>query len=543
MKIKLFYSPRLYKPDLFGYQSQPPFIPPMGMSMLTSFLKKKNFDVKQDDLDIKVFSDNKYSKNERKKVDMSLFDDRERIANFIKTGEDEQLEEYARRILKKTEYKTFDMIGFSICDDHNFSAIGSTIVLSKIIKEETGATIIIGGLRHQRKIFEEKLTELSYIDFIVLHNHIKMLELLEKFETGRVKGQKIENVSYNQKYWKDYLKFKKNNKPPKRSFEFKKADDIIPPPNFEGLPLDLYTPQFDDKYNLKIKRLLLLPFSFVTGCLEGCVFCPNSDNSSINLRNPEKVANELKDLSKKYKTRHFLFLNTNVNPTYEYANRLVNELINIDANIIWSDCANLKHLDKKLLIKLRKSGAVRLVYGLESASPKMLKFIEKGISQRRAKKMLKISHKVGIWNELELIAGIPHETEKDVKETASFVIKNKQYINYFYLAKYMLMNSKISRFPGRYKIKNIQDNIKTLEKIQPFNRRFDEIGGLKWDDKVNQIEHSFNKLCCAISDTSDPVQWTNQRGYNSQGEMLHLLLYLYTKLDKKQDIVDYFKNI
>jgi len=553
MKIKIIYAPRLYKADEFGYQKQPPYIPPLGLCTLTSFLKKHGYQIEQDDLDIKTFQDNKKFQNNKKSshsdnklVNMELFDDRKRIAQFMKTENDTELEEHASRILKKTQYEGFDIIGFSISDDHNFSAIGSIIVLSKLIKEQTGATIIIGGVRHQRRIFEKELTELKYIDFVVLQNHMTALNLLKALECGVLEKKKIKDIAYDKNCVKKYQRFiKKESGKNFRHFESKKADDIIPPPDFSGLPLDLYTPSFDDfrSKELKIKgRVLMLPFSFMNGCLQGCAFCPNSERPFLTLRNPENIAYDLKNISKKYKTRYFLFLNTNVNPSYQYAERLADALIDIDANIMWSDCANLKQLDTKLIQKLKNAGATRLVFGLESASPKMLKFIGKGITQQHAEKMLRETDNAGIWNELELIAGMPQENEKDVKQTVSFIQRNKKYINYFYLAKYMLMNSKMSRYPKQFGITNIKDNIGSLDKIQPYNRRFDEINGLKWNEKVRQIEDSYTQMCRAISDTSKPEQWTNQKGFDSQGEVLHLLFHLYSTLKNKSEVVEYFKR-
>ncbi len=545
MKIKLFYSPRFYLEEgKFGYQREPPFIPPIGLCTLTSFLKKHQYSVEQDDLDIKVFQNNQKSKSDSQKINMSLFDDRERIAQFIKKGDDSQLEEEAHQILKKTKIGNKDIIGFSICDDHNFSTIGSTIVLSKIIKENTGARIIIGGVRHQRKIYEETLTDLDYIDFVVLHNHITALNLVKIIEKGGDLS-KLQKISYNQNALHRYLKQAKNRQKWKL-FDSIKGDDMIPPPAFEGLPLDLYSPSFTDYRSKGIKskkKVLLLPFSFVIGCLEGCAFCPNTEKPGLILRNPKTVANELKALSIKYKTEFFLFLNTNVNPSYRYAEMLADELIRIDANIMWSDCANLKHLDQKLLSKLRRAGAFRLVYGMESASPKMLKYIEKGLTQTHAEKMLQASNKEGIWNELELIAGMPRERQEDVQITIDFIKRNKPYINYFYLAKYMLMNSKISLNPTKFGIENIRENIKNLKGIQQFNRRFDEINGLRWPEKVKQIEQSYKSHCQAISDENSDRVWNNQRGYDSQGETLHLLYLLYSIFKNKKEVVDYFRQL
>ena len=123
MNIKLFYSLRLYGGKKFGYPEEHSLVPPFGIATLKSFLNINGISVDQDDLDVKVWYDNKYSKKNSKRVNVALFDDSRRIREFIKKGKDNLLEKEAEKILEKTNYKGYDIFGFSIVDDHNFSAI------------------------------------------------------------------------------------------------------------------------------------------------------------------------------------------------------------------------------------------------------------------------------------------------------------------------------------------------------------------------------------------------------------------------------------
>ena len=113
-------------------------------------------------------------------------------------------------------------------------------------------------------------------------------------------------------------------------------------------------------------------------------------------------------------------------------------------------CANFKQLTPTLLKKLRKAGGIKLIYGLESASPKLLKYIHKGTTILQVENLLEESHKLGIWNELELISGIPYETKNDEKKTIEFIKRNQKFIDYFHVAKYILMNSAITKNPKKY---------------------------------------------------------------------------------------------
>lgn len=125
MKIKIFYSPRIYKS----------YIPPLGLSLLTSFIKQNNFHIEQDDLNIKVQSS-------KSNINMDLFNNAGKVKKFLEGG-DEDLEREGRKILEMTEWKGFDMYGFSVVDLDSLPALSSSLVLSKILKKETGAYTII----------------------------------------------------------------------------------------------------------------------------------------------------------------------------------------------------------------------------------------------------------------------------------------------------------------------------------------------------------------------------------------------------------------
>jgi radical SAM superfamily enzyme YgiQ (UPF0313 family) len=534
MRIKLFYSPRIYKESNldvkrdFGYSRSHPMFPPLGIAIVTSFLKKMGYYVEQDDLNIKVYWDNIYSGNNEKKVNMSLFEDKKRIMNFVKNGKDTLLEEEGKKILKKTKWKGFDLYGFSIVDDINFSAIASTIVLSKILKEMTDAYTVIGGVFKSRPIPEISLIDLKYVDFIILENHFTFADLLKGIETGDLAERKIDKLIY-----------KKNLFPVKKValkkgisyfWESKSIDEIRPKPNFNGLPLSLYKYKIQDNDIGPAFEILLLPYSFGFGCPLGCVYCPNSAKPFWKYKNPEKVARELKEISKEYKTNSFIFMNDNFNPNYEYTEKLIKELKNQDVNVFWTDCANLTFLNKKLLKDLREVGAVRLIFGIESGSNKILNFVGKRVTMENAEKMIKYSFKLGMVNEVDLIAGLPHETDKDVNDTVNFVKRIMPYVGWFQLTKFMLLESKLKQHPEEYGITNMKDNITSLEDERIFPRRFDEINGLKWKEKIKQINYSYNKVFSVI--TNSKIKWIN----------LHVLFYLNSQLNKSSEIPKVWSN-
>ena len=183
MKVKLFYPPKYYDDHPLGPTLA--LVPLISLPVLKSYLTMKGHLVEQDDLDVKVYSGNK-NEDPRQWVDMSIFSDRERIRSFLRGGRSSELEEEGKRILAKTEYRGFDVVGFSITNEWNFSGVGSLLVLSKLIREETGAVIAVGG-SDVRCMFDWLRADetLRFVDMICLApHHCEFHDVLNALEGG-----------------------------------------------------------------------------------------------------------------------------------------------------------------------------------------------------------------------------------------------------------------------------------------------------------------------------------------------------------------------
>jgi radical SAM superfamily enzyme YgiQ (UPF0313 family) len=484
MKIKLLYLPR-YSTSINDPQNKIlsglPFLPPLGIATLTGFLKRHHMNVTQDDLLIKVAHFN--SKSLDGKINLEIFNDEKRIERFIKNGYDPELEEEGEKILSLTKIKGFDVIGFSIYDTHNPSSAGVAMVLGKLIKEKYDITIVAGGRIHEEVV--KSLLTSRFIDY-KLEDEVSLLDFCKAFEDDS-EINKVRGIRF--------LSHQGNVVHSDTRNEFQIITRPIPRPSFDGLPLRLYKPRIPfefsgEKFNYKI---LVLPYIFVRNCPNGCAFCSLGVLPFYSAKKPEEVINDLRYLSKKYRTKYFFFINSSINPKRIYTEMLIREFKRNDLHIFWSDSANFHEMTKQLVNKLKEIGAVKLCFGIESASRRVLRFIDKPyFTIRYAEEILRKSYEVGIYNELDIICGFPYETTQDIKITLNFIKRNMKYIQDFSLFKFWL-DGKIKKYPERYGIRIRQ---KENERIcRPSSQiAFDEITGLSWEEKVKQIEKHYGML-------------------------------------------------
>ncbi|MFH1849287.1 MAG: radical SAM protein [archaeon] len=533
MRLKLIYSPEFYSAEDENSTREPPKFPLISLPVIKSYLEKHGFTAHQDDLDAKVYHDNLHGLDNRR-VDMALFQDKARIADYITRGSDDELEQNAEKMLKKTKTKGYDMVAFSFGHCWKFASIGAAMVMSKILKDRDDVLISAGGGHHDRTIAGVPFEDVPFVDFFCfLTNHFEFIRLLDCIESRQLsKRELFPSIVFNEEKIARHLDLAgypvlQSRKIPT---EYYTDEVIFPVPDFDGLPLELYRyiPTDVAENGLSTKKIQILPYYFVFGCPNRCIFCKDSQSDIFLTKDPGAVAEELKMLSKKHGANHFIFTNTSVNPTKNYAAEFSDQMIKNDVNVQWFDCAAFNSMDKSILSKLYVAGARRLLFGLECASPRMQKYLNKNVNLAQASALLKHSHKLNIWNELEMVCGLPHETQEDRDLSMQFLAENRRQIDYFYLTRFYLTQSLLTSNPLKYGITKIRET----QDDQAEGLAFDEVDGAKWEDKKQQAWLAFRQYEQMRKQVFNP-QFDNTHNH------FYRIFYLYSIFDRKRDIRNY----
>ena len=185
MKIKLLFVPRYHQVPNTGEQMGFLSYPPLGISTLTSYLQKNHIDVAQDDLDIKT----EYEIDiRRRNIDLSGFNDKKRVEAFLSTGAEETLEENAEKILRLTGLGGYDVVGLSVENPDNISTASVPVVMAKLLKEEYGCTVLLGGAIND--VAESHVLASGWVDYGIIGScetaigEINLLSFCEAFEQG-----------------------------------------------------------------------------------------------------------------------------------------------------------------------------------------------------------------------------------------------------------------------------------------------------------------------------------------------------------------------
>ena len=507
------------------------FLPNLSLPVLAGRLRAKGIEVLQKDLEI-LFK--RKLEGGWKGLNFDAVGDSARIAAYLRgklpAGEACVLEELEERLFELGGLEHSDVFGISLSNLKSIFRLNCAALIAHRIKKLYAAPVIIGEKDLSTSVHKEILSRYPVFDFSVndpLGGEEPLLRLLR-----RLSGDKSAVLAGT------------TERLPGGKFRTHPASAsgpaVCPAPDYRGYPLELYgltgreilaayncgAPVFRDVLRLdRRKKHRIVMTRFETTCRGACIFCPNNAALRSNRRPNSEVLAELKGL-KAGGTTGIYFLNSQFNNNYKEAEELCDGMIKQRLWLQWCDCANFRELDEDLLVKMRDAGAVKLTFGMETGSPRLLRHIRKGSDLEKIQRLVRFSHSLGIWNHIELVGGMPTENDDDVTGTVEFIKANREFIDVYSLnAYYLFKTSPLYRAPERYGIsvrppRTRVDHLTQDDTLWREMPRYDERGGLSWEEKDRQIIGSMERITGAIKDYAPPVR--------IEHVPIHLLMYLYS---------------
>ena len=358
------------------------------------------------------------------------------------------------------------MVGISIVQQKQLIA---TFTFCKMIKEEfPGTHITLGGniITRIRDTLPAMEGLWEWFDTaIVYEGESAYLKLTEAVESGG-KLSELPNLIY-----KDDNGIHANKEVCSENL----AD--IPPPDFDGLPLEKYfVPD------------LILPYLATRGCYWGrCTFCDHFQGyvEGFRTKQVDQITEEIKFLKEKYGTRFFHFTDESYPPAL--FQKLSRRLIETKLDIAWTTHMRFEEslLDDQVWKDVAESGCKYLHFGYESGNQRVLKLMDKATKLDAIETNLRMSSEAGIWNHLMGFFGFPGETAEEADDSKVFVEKNSAHIHSlgfmtFVLGKY----SPIAFEPEKYGL----TYYKNPEWDLALDYYFTTKGGLSIQDAMNVFD-------------------------------------------------------
>jgi len=226
------------------------------------------------------------------------------------------------------------------------------------------------------------------------------------------------------------------------------AEDMhsLPPPDFDGLPLD--------KYFVPTK---ILPYLATRGCYWGrCEFCDHGEGYTAGYRSKtiQEALSEIQYLRDKYGAAHFHFTDESYPPAL--FRKLTRGLLDRKMNIFWTTHMRFEEnlLEEGVWRDARDSGCRYLHFGYESGVERVLKLMDKATTTDIMTQHLKLTAEAGIWNHCMGFFGFPGETKEEAWQSVEFLEANKDHVHSLGFGTFDLgRHNPVAKHPERWGVK------------------------------------------------------------------------------------------
>jgi hypothetical protein len=429
-------------------------LPALGLINLSSMLAAYNAQVRIRDL----FADKTFTRAERKALS-----DATRVRAAVGGAADAELEALIDRWVDRVLADEPEVIGLSgRCE---IDPLNFVLFARRLSNSGRRVPVVAGGIWQIRGLPER---DLSDMDFLIGGEGEVPLLLLCSAISRNWSPDDIPGLCFA-KGWQRGVHMR----------ELSHSLDVLPPPTLEGLELSVYTYRLYTGWSG-----VTIPYRFSVGCPHNCAYCNLDNKRCFKVRSVSRVVRDLEQLHQDHDIEQFFFINSAFNIEPRYCAELLEGMIATGRKWRWADCCRPGRISPALFSKMRTSGCDWLNWGLDTASDRLDKLYRHGVPREGFAKLLQLAHKAGIRNAVNVIVGMPHETDDDLDELLRFLEQQRSWIDHTFVYIYnFIENSDIGRRPERFGLRLAADGAGV-----------DEEEGLDWPQRQRQGIKAYQRV-------------------------------------------------
>jgi hypothetical protein len=279
--------------------------------------------------------------------------------------------------------------------------------------------------------------------------------------------------------------------------------DAAPVPDFDGLPMAQYfSPE------------IVIPYDVNRGCYYAeCSFCtlPTVIGPGYRTRRARTIVEHVLALRDRWGTTKFDFITDCMPPGM--IRELPRELLRRDARIQWWSDARIEpgaYTDEGCQA-LYESGCRKLLFGFETATPRLLEMMKKGQSVEETLDVARNCARAGISVTFYAMVGFPSETRAEANATTDFLVRNADVIREVSLQTFHIDEvAETYQHPERFGIAIVDDPELDIELYHDYVADT----GMTQDEAAAMFEDMLARLRAALPlFTGDNVFWFMQKSH------------------------------
>jgi radical SAM superfamily enzyme YgiQ (UPF0313 family) len=259
--------------------------------------------------------------------------------------------------------------------------------------------------------------------------------------------------------------------------------DLLPCPDFDGLPLKDYDGSKDGQISLT--------FETSRGCYwSKCAYCVDLPlpKPVYRAKSADLVVRDMKVLKERYNAQYLLFGDPGLSPRQmgQISRRMLEERLEMK----WWTMARLDPgFDRRLFDLAYSAGLKQVNFGFETASDRVSCLLDKGNLRQRSSRIIRDCAQAGIKVDLQTMLGLPGESFQDGMETIDFLAAHKEFISSVTFNTYYLTpGNHIYQNSDKYGIDYEKKSLLPFRFFVPFQNKGGM--GMDWAYQLEKIYYS-----------------------------------------------------
>lgn len=221
--------------------------------------------------------------------------------------------------------------------------------------------------------------------------------------------------------------------------EFVDNLDELPYPAWDLINLEEYfnhkSTRKRNAFNQHQATQRVMSIQTTRGCPYRCSYCHNLFGKKLRKRSVENVIGELRLMKDQYNATEIEFIddifNLDIPRAKEVFRRIIQEKFNF--KISFPNGLRSDSFDEELFDLFKEGGVFRLVFAIESGTPRIQKLIRKNLNLEKAKKNISLAAQRGFSMGGFFMLGFLDETEEECWNTINFALDSELHTAAFFV--------------------------------------------------------------------------------------------------------------
>jgi radical SAM superfamily enzyme YgiQ (UPF0313 family) len=162
------------------------------------------------------------------------------------------------------------------------------------------------------------------------------------------------------------------------------------------------------------------------GCPYACTFCDaEMTPRQYRAMSAEKTVDMMEHLLKAYNPPQMILFDDLFTIQRKRVIAICQEIIKRDLFFEWICESRVDTMDYEMLRWMRKAGCIKIYYGLESGSPRMLVTMKKGVTPEKVLAGAKLNRELGMYFKFFILYGFPEDTVEDHRLTEQLIANTR----------------------------------------------------------------------------------------------------------------------